>query len=157
MTDQIFPTRFPLGPSKLYIMTHPKVDGCKLGLAINPKNRALGVGKNMSVILETKRIESDTMEAIEHLAQAYALVKYGQQSKLPKEIVSGRSEFFRATVKQAQAFIGAAFAQAKRLGMDALAIASYALDFILKNLGKVPRNMERWTSHVLKAQERLAT
>ena len=55
---------------------------------------------------------------------------------------------------QSQAFIGAAFAQAKRLGMDALAIAVYAVEYILRHVGKVPRNMSRWVKHVRAAQER---
>ena len=142
--------------SELYIMSHPKVDGHKIGLAVDAKSRARGVGKNMNICMVTKRIHRDTMEAIEHLAQAYALVKYGQQAKLPKEIVSGRSEFFKCSEKQAKAFIACAFRQAKKLGMNALEIATYALDYILKHLGKVPHNMARWVKHVRDAQARLA-
>ena len=140
--------------SELYIMSHPEVDGHKIGLAVNAKSRARGIGKKMNICMVTKRIHRDTMEAIEHLAQAYALVKYGQQPKLPKEIVSGRSELFKCSEKQAKAFIACAFRQAKKLGMDALEIATYALDYILKHLGKVPRNMARWVGHVRDAQEK---
>ena len=68
--------------------------------------------------------------------------------------MSGRAEFFRATVAQSQAFIGAAFAQAKRLGMDALAIAVYAVEYILRHVGEIPPNMRRWVANVRAAQER---
>tara|TARA_Y100000817_G_C16686804_1_gene468590 strand:+ start:201 stop:716 length:516 start_codon:yes stop_codon:yes gene_type:complete len=159
--NAIFPSP-TVRDSQLYIMTHPRVEGSKIGLAVDAKSRSKGVGDNITVEMSTKKVDRDTAEAIEHLAQAYALVKVGQIEsrkngnieELPKEIVSGRSEFFRATVAQAQAFIGAAFAQAKRLGMDALAIAVYAVEYILRHVGKIPHNMLRWVGHVQAAQER---
>ena len=152
-SDWVFPSA-TVRDSQLYIMSHPEVEGRKIGLAVNPKGRAVGVGNNMTVEMVTKRVHRDTMEAIEHLAQAYALVKYGQQSDLPSEIVSGRSEFFKCTHKQAKAFIASAFRQAKRLGMDALEIAVYARDYILKHLGAIPKNMARWTGYVAKAERK---
>ena len=152
-SDWVFPSA-TVRDSQLYIMSHPKVDGHKIGLATDAKSRARGVGKNMNVCMVTKRVPRDVMEAIEHLAQAYALVKYGQQAKLPKEIVSGRSEFFKCSEKQAKAFIASAFRQAKRLGMDALEIAVYARDYILKHLGAIPKNMARWTGYVASAERK---
>ena len=152
-SDWVFPSA-TVRDSQLYIMSHPEVEGRKIGLAVNPKGRAVGVGNGMTVEMVTKRVHRDTMEAIEHLAQAYALVKYGQQPDLPSEIVSGRSEFFKCTHKQAKAFIASAFRQAKRLGMDALEIAVYARDYILKHLGAIPHNMARWTGYVAQAERR---
>ncbi len=56
--------------------------------------------------------------------------------------------------KRTLTFIACAFRHAKKLGMDALAIAVYARDYILKHLGAIPRNMSRWTGYVAQAERR---
>jgi hypothetical protein len=62
---------------------------------------------------------------------------------MPSTIRSGRSEFFNATDSQAQAMIALAYKKAKKLEYNALAIAKFAMDYILKNKGKIPKNMRR--------------
>ena len=90
-SDWVFPSA-TVRDSQLYIMSHPEVEGRKIGLAVNPKGRAVGVGNNMTVEMVTKRVHRDTMEAIEHLAQAYALVKYvSNQTCLAKSFRGVRS------------------------------------------------------------------
>jgi hypothetical protein len=84
----------------------------------------------------------DVAQATEMLSQAYSLVRYGW-ADMPSTIRSGRSEFFNATDSQAQAMIALAYKKAKKLEYNALAIAKFAMDYILKNKGKIPKNMRR--------------
>ena len=78
----------------------------KIGVAVNPEQRKKQIAKwtskkgrvynyPMVVDWQSKKVNRQLAEAVEHLAQAYALVKYGQSSELPRAIISGRSEFFQ--------------------------------------------------------------
>ena len=98
--------------------------------------------------MHSKTIINTNKEAVEHLAQAYALVKYGQTQELPETIVSGRSEFFQCSIKQAVSFIANAFKMAKKLNNDVLKIAQYAKQYIEKKLNYLPINMARWMSQI---------
>ena len=147
-------------PSSVYIMTHedlPTVS--KIGVAVNPEQRRKQIAKwtskqgrlynyPMTVEWQSRKVERQLAEAVEHLAQAYAVVKYGQKTELPETIVSGRSEFFQCSIKQAAAFIAVAFKTAKKLNNDILRIARYAKQYIETQLGYIPTNMARWASQI---------
>ena len=147
-------------PSSVYIMTHKDLpDASKIGVAVNPEQRKKQIAKwiskegrvynyPMAVDWQSKKVERQLAEAVEHLAQAYALVKYGQISELPKTIVSGRSEFFQCSTKQAVGFIAMAFKIAKKFNIDVLKIAQYAKKYIEKKLNYLPINMARWVSQI---------
>ena len=145
-------------PSSVYIMTYesfPNVS--KIGVAVNPQQRKKQIAKwtskkgrvynyPMSVEWQSRKVNRQLAEAVEHLAQAYALVKQGQSTELPKAIISGRSEFFQCSIKQATAFIAVAFKMAKKLNNDVLKIAQYAKQYIEERLTYLPINMARWVS-----------
>ena len=147
-------------PSSVYIMTHENLpDASKIGVSVNPEQRKKQIAKwtskegrgynyPMSVAWQSHKVERQLAEAVEHLAQAYALVKYGQISELPKTIVSGRSEFFQCSTKQAVGFITAAFKMAKKLNNNVLKIAQYAKQYVEQKLEYLPINMARWMSQV---------
>jgi hypothetical protein len=147
-------------PSSVYIMTHENLpDASKIGVSVNPEQRKKQIAKwtskegrvynyPMSVAWQSQKVERQLAEAVEHLAQAYALVKYGQISELPKTIVSGRSEFFQCSIKQAIGFIVAAFTMAKKLNNNVLKIAQYAKQYVEQKLEYLPINMARWMSQI---------
>ena len=147
-------------PSSVYIMTHENLpDASKIGVAIEPEQRKKQIAKwtskegrvynyPMSVAWQSRKVERQLAEAVEHLAQAYALVKYGQISELPKAIVSGRSEFFQCSTKQAIGFVAVAFKMAKKLNNNVLKIAQYAKQYVEQKLEYLPINMARWMSQV---------
>ena len=147
-------------PSSVYIMTHENLpNASKIGVSVNPEQRKKQIAKwtskkgrvynyPMSVAWQSHKVERQLAEAVEHLAQAYALVKYGQISELPKTIVSGRSEFFQCSTKQAVGFITAAFKMAKKLNNNVLKIAQYAKQYVEQKLEYLPINMARWMSQV---------
>ena len=159
MTVEIFQS-FTTKPSSVYIMTHKNVPSVsKIGVAVNPEQRRKQIAKwtskegrvynyPMTVKWQSRKVERQLAEAVEHLAQAYALVKYGQKAELPETIVSGRSEFFQCSIKQAAAFIAVAFKTAKKLNNDILKIARYAKHYIETQLGYIPTNMARWASQI---------
>ena len=97
---------------------------------------------------KAEKFDRQLAEAVEHLAQAYAIVKYGQAAELPETIVSGRSEFFQCSIKQSVSFIANAFKMAKKLNNDVLKIAQYAKQYIEKKLNYLPINMARWLSQI---------
>ena len=150
----------PLKPSSVYIMTHENLpNASKIGVSVNPEQRKKQIAKwtskegrvynyPMSVAWQSQKVERQLAEAVEHLAQAYALVKYGQISELPETIVSGRSEFFQCSTKQAIGFIAVAFKMAKKLNNDVLKIAQYAKQYIEQKLEYLPINMARWVSQI---------
>ena len=147
-------------PSSVYIMIHENLpDASKIGVSVNPEQRKKQIAKwtskkgrvynyPMSVEWQSHKVERQLAEAVEHLAQAYALVKYGQISELPKAIVSGRSEFFQCSPDQAFGFIAAAFKMAKKLNNNVLKIAQYAKQYIEQKLEYLPINMARWMSQI---------
>jgi hypothetical protein len=147
-------------PSSVYIMTYESLPNVsKIGVAVNPEQRKKQIAKwtsrkgrvynyPMSVEWQSRKVNRQLAEAVEHLAQAYALVKYGQSSELPKEIISGRSEFFQCSIKQATAFIAVAFKMAKKLNNNVLKIAQYAKQYIEQKLEYLPINMSRWVSQI---------
>ena len=81
-------------PSSVYIMTHENLpNASKIGVSVNPEQRKKQIAKwtskegrvynyPMSVAWQSQKVERQLAEAVEHLAQAYALVKYGQISDL---------------------------------------------------------------------------
>ena len=143
MTVEVFES-FTTKPSSVYIMTHENVPSVsKIGVAVNPEQR-----RKQIVEWQSRKVERQLAEAVEHLAQAYALVKYGQKAELPETIVSGRSEFFQCSIKQATAFIAVAFKTAKKFNNDVLKIARYAKQYIETQLGYLPVNMARWASQI---------
>ena len=145
-------------PSSVYIMTYESLPNVsKIGVAVNPEQRKKQIAKwtskkgrvynyPMSVEWQSRKVNRQLAEAVEHLAQAYALVKQGQSTELPKAIISGRSEFFQCSIKQATAFIAVAFKMAKKLNNDVLKIAQYAKQYIEERLTYLPINMARWVS-----------
>ena len=147
-------------PSSVYIITYESLPNVsKIGVAVNPEQRKKQIAKwtsrkgrvynyPMSVEWQSRKVNRQLAEAVEHLAQAYALVKYGQSSELPKEIISGRSEFFQCSIKQATAFIAVAFKMAKKLNNNVLKIAQYAKQYIEQKLEYLPINMSRWVSQI---------
>ena len=147
-------------PSSVYIMTYESLPNVsKIGVAVNPEQRKKQIAKwtskkgrvynyPMSVEWQSRKVNRQLAEAVEHLAQAYALVKYGQSAELPKAIISGRSEFFQCSIKQATAFIAVAFKMAKKLNNDVLKIAQYAKQYIEERLTYLPINMARWVSQI---------
>ena len=147
-------------PSSVYIMTHENLpNASKIGVSVNPEQRKKQIAKwtskegrvynyPMSVAWQSQKVERQLAEAVEHLAQAYALVKYGQISELPKAIVSGRSEFFQCSTKQAIGFVAVAFKMAKKLNNNVLKIAQYAKQYIEQKLEYLPINMARWVSQI---------
>ena len=147
-------------PSSVYIMTHENLpDASKIGVSVNPEQRKKQIAKwtskegrvynyPMSVEWQSRKVNRQLAEAVEHLAQAYALVKYGQISELPKAIVSGRSEFFQCSTKQAIGFVAVAFKMAKKLNNNVLKIAQYAKQYVEQKLKYLPINMTRWMSQV---------
>ena len=147
-------------PSSVYIMIHENLpDASKIGVSVNPEQRKKQIAKwtskegrvynyPMFVEWQSRKVNRQLAEAVEHLAQAYALVKYGQTQELPKTIVSGRSEFFQCSIKQAVSFIANAFKMAKKLNNDVLKIAQYAKQYIEKKLNYLPINMARWVSQI---------
>jgi hypothetical protein len=147
-------------PSSVYIMIHENLpDASKIGVSVNPEQRKKQIAKwtskegrvynyPMSVAWQSRKVKRQLAEAVEHLAQAYALVKYGQTQELPKTIVSGRSEFFQCSIKQAVSFIANAFKIAKKLNNDVLKIAQYAKQYIEKKLDYLPINMARWVAQI---------
>ena len=149
-----------VAPSSVYIMTHENLpDISKIGMSVNPEQRKKQIAKwtskegrvynyPMAVDWQSKKVDRQLAEAVEHLAQAYALVKYGQAAELPETIVSGRSEFFQCSIKQSVSFIANAFKMAKKLNNDVLKIAQYAKQYIEKKLNYLPINMARWLSQI---------
>jgi len=147
-------------PSSVYIMTHENLpNASKIGVAVEPEQRRKQIAKwtskkgrvynyPMSVEWQSRKVNRQLAEAVEHLAQAYALVKYGQTAELPETIVSGRSEFFQCSIKQSVSFIAVAFKMAKKLNNDVLKIAQYAKQYIEKKLNYLPINMTRWVSQI---------
>ena len=147
-------------PSSVYIMTHENLpNASKIGVAVEPEQRRKQIAKwtskegrvynyPMVVDWQSKKVNRQLAEAVEHLAQAYALVKYGQTAELPETIVSGRSEFFQCSIKQSVSFIAVAFKMAKKLNNDVLKIAQYAKQYIEKKLNYLPINMARWVSQI---------
>ena len=134
-------------------------EASKIGVAVNPEQRKKQIAKwtskegrvynyPMAVDWQSKKVDRQLAEAVEHLAQAYALVKYGQAAELPETIVSGRSEFFQCSIKQSVSFIANAFKMAKKLNNDVLKIAQYAKQYIEKKLNYLPINMARWLSQI---------
>ena len=150
MTVEVFES-FTTKPSSVYIMTHENVPSVsKIGVAVNPEQRKKQIAKwtskkgrvynyPMAVDWQSKKVNRQLAEAVEHLAQAYALVKYGQTQELPKTIVSGRSEFFQCSTKQAVSFIANAFKMAKKLNRNYIGIEISAeyIKIIHKRLGYV--------------------
>tara|TARA_Y100000114_G_C11602046_1_gene250926 strand:- start:71 stop:559 length:489 start_codon:yes stop_codon:yes gene_type:complete len=140
--DMIFATP-TLKESELYLMQQKgNTKQTKQGLSVDAEVRAKNVGEDVKVIQTFKKMNRDVAQATEMLSQAYSLVKYGW-ADMPATIKSGRSEFFNATDSQAQSMIALAYKKAKRLDYNALAIAKFAMDYILKNKGKIPKNMRR--------------
>ena len=147
-------------PSSVYIMTHENLpNASKIGVAVEPEQRRKQIAKwtskegrvynyPMSVEWQSEKFDRQLAEAVEHLAQAYAIVKYGQAAELPETIVSGRSEFFQCSIKQSVSFIANAFKMAKKLNNDVLKIAQYAKQYIEKKLNYLPINMARWLSQI---------
>ena len=147
-------------PSSVYIMTHENLpNASKIGVAVEPEQRRKQIAKwtskegrvynyPMSVEWQSEKFDRQLAEAVEHLAQAYAIVKYGQAAELPETIVSGRSEFFQCSIKQSVSFIANAFKMAKKLNNDVLKIAQYAKQYIEKKLNYLPINMTRWVSQI---------
>jgi|TARA_R110000822_G_scaffold273849_1_gene396228 hypothetical protein len=141
-------------------MTHENLpDISKIGMSVNPEQRKKQIAKwtskegrvynyPMSVEWQSEKFDRQLAEAVEHLAQAYAIVKYGQAAELPETIVSGRSEFFQCSIKQSVSFIANAFKMAKKLNNDVLKIAQYAKQYIEKKLNYLPINMARWLSQI---------
>ena len=157
--EEIFDSQ-TIKPSSVYVMTYESLPNVsKIGVAVNPEQRKKQIAKltskkgrvynyPMSVEWQSRKVNRQLAEAVEHLAQAYALVKYGQSSELPKAIISGRSEFFQCSIKQATAFIAVAFKMAKKLNNDVLKIAQYAKQYIEERLTYLPINMARWVSQI---------
>ena len=147
-------------PSSVYIMTHENLpNASKIGVAVEPEQRRKQIAKwtskkgrvynyPMAVDWQSKKVNRQLAEAVEHLAQAYALVKYGQTAELPETIVSGRSEFFQCSIKQSVSFIAVAFKMAKKLNNDVLKIAQYAKQYIEKKLNYLPINKTRWVAQI---------
>ena len=135
--EEVFDSQ-TIKPSSVYVMTYESLPNVsKIGVAVNPEQRKKQIAKwiskegrvynyPMAVDWQSKKVDRQLAEAVEHLAQAYALVKYGQSSELPRAIISGRSEFFQCSIKQATAFVAVAFKMAKKLNNDVLKIAQYA-------------------------------
>ena len=140
--DMIFATP-TLKESELYLMQQKgNTSQTKQGLSVDADVRSKNVGDDVIVIQKFKKMNRDVAQATEMLSQAYSLVRYGW-ADMPSTIRSGRSEFFNATDAQAQAMIALAYKKAKKLEYNALAIAKFAMDYILKNKGKIPKNMRR--------------
>jgi predicted acetyltransferase len=147
-------------PSSVYIMTHENLpDASKIGVSVNPEQRKKQIAKwtskegrvynyPMSVAWQSQKVKRQLAEAVEHLAQAYAIVKCGQIEELPETIVSGRSEFFQCSIKQAIGFIAIAFKMAKKLNNNVLKIAQYAKQYVEQKLEYLPINMARWMSQI---------
>lgn len=147
-------------PSSIYIMTHENLlNATKIGMSVNPEQRKKQIAKwtskegrvyNYPITVEwqSEKVDRQLAEAVEHLAQAYAIVKCGQSTELPETIVSGRSEFFQCSIKQAISFIAVAFKTAKKFNNDVLKIAQYAKQYIEQKLNYLPINMARWLSQI---------
>jgi len=139
----------------LYIMSHAKFsDAHKIGISVNPYYRFKN--DDIKVVQVFKKLGNrDFAELVEHIAQMYALVKYGQHSELKadrqkKEFAdSGHSEWFNCTHAQASGCIAQAYKKVYSLDFDKLALAKFALTYS-ENKGKpIPYDMTRWKRNAL--------
>ena len=96
-----------------------------------------GINKTM-----TEHLKATAINAVA------CLIEHWKNSERPETIVSGRSEFFQCSTKQAVSFIANAFKMAKKLNNDVLKIAQYAKQYIEKKLNYLPINMARWVSQI---------
>ena len=139
----------------LYIMSHAKFPTAhKIGISINPYERFKN--KDIKVVQVFKKLGNrDFAELVEHIAQMYALIKYGQFDEIKfdrqkKEFAeSGHSEWFACSHAQASGCIAQAYKKVYALNFDKLELAKFALTYS-ENKGKaIPYDMTRWKRNAL--------
>ena len=135
-------------PTALYIMSVYNEVGnilLKIGISNDVTRRKHQLGWRADVLYHTDYAQPRSIVmANEFLAQAYALVKVGRPDNFRKtvKITSGQSEVFLTdNVKQAQGFVFAAKKTMQKFGEDVHAIVAYAIAYIKKHLGYVPRDI----------------
>ena len=139
----------------LYIMSHAKFPTAhKIGISTNPYFRFKN--DDIKVVQVFKKLGNrDFAELVEHIAQMYALVKYGQFEELKNDrqakkfADSGHSEWFACSHAQASGCIAQAYKKVYSLNFDKLELAKFALTYS-ENKGKpIPYDMTRWKRNAL--------
>ena len=139
----------------IYIMSHAKFPTAhKIGISINPYERFKN--KDIKVVQVFKKLGNrDFAELVEHIAQMYALVKYGQFDELKndrqkKEFAdSGHSEWFACSHAQASGCIAQAYKKVYALNFDKLELAKFALTYPTSKGQEIPYDMTRWKRNAL--------
>ena len=138
--------------ANIYVMGHKLYPAHKIGISTYPEKRF----NDDNIILKQtfkKLGNRDFAELIEHLAQMYALVKYGQFEPIKfdrykKDIVSsGHSEWFNCTHPQASGCIAQAFKKVYELNYCKLALAKLCVSYSRKKGVDIPDDMARWKTN----------
>ena len=139
----------------LYIMSHAKFPTAhKIGISTNPYYRFKN--DDIKVVQVFKKLGNrDFAELVEHIAQMYALVKYGQFEELKndrqkKEFAdSGHSEWFNCSHAQASGCIAQAYKKVYSLNYCKLSLAKFALTYSESKGVYIPYDMMRWKRNAL--------
>ena len=139
----------------LYIMSHAKFPTAhKIGISTNPYYRFNN--DDIKVVQVFKKLGNrDFAELVEHIAQMYALVKYGQFDELKndrqkKEFAdSGHSEWFACSHAQASGCVAQAYKKVYALNFDKLELAKFALTYPTSKGQEIPYDMTRWKRNAL--------
>ena len=140
----------------IYIMGHKKFsDAHKIGITTHLDKRAKDISEDVFLKQVFKKLGNrDFAELIEHLAQMYALVKYGQFETIKldrrkKQLCSsGHSEWFNCSHAQASGCIAQAYKKVYSLNFDKLALARECLSYPRNKGVQIPDDMRRWEVNV---------
>ena len=136
----------------LYVMGHADFPNAhKIGIATDPTRRAKDIDEKIILKQTFKKLGNrDFAELIEHLAQMYALVKYGQFEPIKYDrykrhlCSSGHSEWFNCSHAQASGCIAQAYKKVYSLNFDKLALAKECVTYSRKKGIEIPDDMARW-------------
>ncbi len=143
--------------ANIYIMGHSDFPNAhKIGIATNPTRRAKDIDEKIILKQTFKKLGNrDFAELVEHIAQMYALVKYGQfetikKDRFAKEICSsGHSEWFNCSHAQASGCIAQAYKKVYSLNYCKLSLAKFALTYSESKGTFIPYDMMRWKRNAL--------
>ena len=136
----------------VYVMGHKDYPAHKIGISTEPTTR---FDDDKIILKQTfkKLGNRDFAELIEHLAQQYALVKYGQFEPIKfdrykrKIVPSGHSEWFNCTHAQASGCIAQAYKKVYALKFNRLAIAKLCVTYSRLKGVIIPDDMARWKTN----------
>jgi len=141
--------------ANLYVMGHSDFPNAhKIGISTYPTNRSKDIDEKVILKQVFKKLGNrDFAELIEHLAQMYALVKYGQFETIKFDrykkhlCSSGHSEWFNCSHAQASGCIAQAYKKVYALNFDKLALAKECVSYSRKKGIEIPDDMARWKTN----------